>query len=189
MSNTRLFWIDLETEGFDEKECGILEAGVIITNLNLTVIEEKSWVIKPYSEWTPDDLMTLNPFVFRMHQSSGLLDEVVKDGISVSMAAIQIRTLANKHGVGQDKSDPMCGNTVHFDRRFIKEHMPGLDGGFSHRIIDVSSEKEEVRRYRPEWLRELEARPDRQVKAHRALDDIRQSINEFRFYRTKRGDL
>lgn len=191
-TNPKTFWIDLETEGFTPKDCGILEAHVLIVDYHsLEIVAERGFTVKPYPGWTPYALKELDPFVYSMHNSSGLLEQVMRFGKTPVSVGLQIEAFANSHGIGRnnDRADPVCGNTVHFDRTFMKHYWPRLDRIFSHRIIDVSSEKETMRRYHPEWLAELDAMPERQVKAHRARDDIYASLNEFRFYRNKRGDI
>ena len=187
--NQRLFWIDLETEGLDANLDNILEAGAVVTDFDLNIIDEREWVIKPAAGWTPETLRRNNPFVHSMHTVNGLLDEVMSRGQHFTNVGLEIRTWAASHKLGVDKTDPICGSSVHFDRQFIKHYWPGFDSGFSHRIIDVSSEKEEIKRYRPKWAAELAEITATEPKAHRALADVHASLREFKFYRMKRGDL
>lgn len=187
--NKRLFWIDLETEGLDQNLDNILEVAGVITDFDLNVIDQREWLVKPAAGWTPDTLRINNPFVYSMHTANGLLDDVMARGQHFTTVGLELRAWVQRHKLGMDKTDPICGSSVHFDRQFIKHYWPGFNSCFSHRIIDVSSEKEEIKRYRPEWAAELAEKQESEHKAHRALPDVLASIEEFRFYRTKRGDL
>lgn len=186
----RLFWIDLETEGLDPQERGIMEVACIITDLRLAFVKSRSWLVKPLH--TEDWLKEHDPFVHSMHTANGLFRDIRNNPHKVqhfTTVGLEIRTWANSFGMGVDKTDPVCGNSVHFDRAFMERYWPGLNAGFSYRNIDVSSEKEEIRRYRPEWNKTLERLEANTIKAHRAMPDLERSIQEFKFYRAKRGDL
>lgn len=189
MADDKLTWIDLETEGFNPFSCSPLEVGIIITDLQLESIAERSWIVLPYRTWTKNELKLANPFVYDMHESSGLLDEVETRGVLAGVVDLEVRDWLHSNGVAFDKSDPICGSSIHFDRKFIEKYFPNTNAGFSHRHIDVSTEKEVNRRYSPSVYEEWSAISGRTPKAHRALDDIRNSIAEFRFYRENRGDL
>lgn len=189
LTNDKMFWIDLETEGLDENLDGILEVGCVVTNLKLEVLKQKRWLVKPGGVgWSPKTLEVNNPFVHAMHKKSGLLHDVVAKGQHFTSIGFELLGWLHDSGL-QNKTDPMCGSTVHFDRKFIKNYWPQVDARFSYRNIDVSSEKETILRYHPEWAAELDAMRTEKVKAHRAIPDILESIEEFKFYRVKRGDL
>jgi oligoribonuclease len=110
------------------------------------------------------------------HKASGLLDRVKKSPISVVEA--EAATLGFLEAHVPRNSAPLCGNSVWQDRRFLSRYMPTLESYLHYRLIDVSSLKELVRRWRPDLLAGISKQ-----NAHTALADIRESIDELRFYR------
>lgn len=130
------------------------------------------------------DLDAMDSEVRKMHTATGLLDEIAVSQMTVAEA--QTRTLAfvAEH-VPEARTAPLCGNSIGMDRRFLDQYMPALEQYLHYRVIDVSTVKELAKRWRPEvaeaWA-EL-AKERKGTTKHRALDDIRQSINELRHYR------
>lgn len=183
----KMFWFDLETEGLDENEDAILEVACVVTDSQLNVLKKRRWSVKPGGGWSRRTLKAKSPFVYNMHDQSGLITDVVARGRHFTSIGFEV--LGWVYNEGAEKTDPMCGSSIHFDRKFIKTNWPQVDALFSYRIIDVSSEKETMKRFRPEWAAEWAAIEDSRIKAHRALPDVLQSIEEFKFYRMKRGDL
>jgi oligoribonuclease len=110
------------------------------------------------------------------HAASGLWERVLKSSTTVAEAEQQVLDFVRQH-VGE-RSSPLCGNTIHMDRRFLARYMPALDVYLHYRNIDVSTVKELVRRWYPDG-----PQPPEKKHAHLALDDIRESIDELRFYR------
>jgi oligoribonuclease len=110
------------------------------------------------------------------HRASGLYDRVLSSTITMRDAELQTLEFAKQHGAA--KKMPLAGNSIWQDRRFLCRHMPELEAYLHYRIVDVSSFKELVRRWYPHGIT-----PTKKKEAHRALDDIRESIHELTFYR------
>lgn len=168
-----LFWIDLEMTGLDPETCTIIEIAAIVTDAELNVLAEgPSIVIKQPREL----LEKMDAWNQEHHKKSGLYDAVLASAVSLEEAEAQVLAFAKDWLI--HRKSPLCGNSIWQDRRFLCKYMPKLEGYLHYRNIDVSSFKEVVRRWYsggPELARKKEA--------HRALDDIKESINELRFYR------
>lgn len=163
----------MEMTGLNPDKEGIIEAAVIVTDSNLNIIEEgPSLVIHQ-----PNALLNrMDSWNKKHHKSSGLIDAVKKSKISTKRAESLILKFIKKHCV--PKKTVLCGNSVYHDRRFIIKHMPKLDKFLHYRLIDVSTLKDLVRRWYPK-----DKRSPKKKELHRALDDIRESIEELHFYR------
>jgi oligoribonuclease len=170
----RLVWIDCEMTGLDLDADALVEIACVVTDGNLVELDEGiDVIIKP-----PSDALDQMPDVVRqMHTSSGLLTALA-DGISLAQAQDLVLGYIRKH-VPEAKKSPLCGNSIATDRMFIARDLPKLDDHLHYRMIDVSSVKELARRWYP---RAYFASPAK-VGGHRALADIRESINELRYYR------
>ena len=173
VSPDRLVWIDLEMTGLDPKKCTIVEIATIVTNSNLDVLEEGPNLVIHQ----PDDVLAvMNDYVRGLHSRSGLLDQIRSSVTTLEQAAAQTHAFIKKYvpsGVV-----PLCGNSVWKDREFLEAYMPEVAAQLHYRMIDVSTLKELVRR----WCPEREA--PKKKETHRALDDIRESIQELAHYRT-----
>jgi oligoribonuclease len=167
-----MVWIDLEMTGLDESTCAIVEIATIVTEPDLTVVAEGPCLVLHQPE---DVLATMSDFVRDLHTRSGLLDRIRSSAISVANAEAQTCAFLSKHC---DKGTAvLCGNSIWKDRAFLQRYMPELLGLLHYRMVDVSTVKELVRR----WYPSRQAPKKREV--HRALDDIRESIEELRWYR------
>lgn len=172
VSPDRLVWIDLEMTGLDPKKCTIVEIATIVTNSNLDILEEGPNLVIHHSEET---LAVMNDYVRALHTRSGLLDQIRTSSVSLDDAATQTLAFIKKHvpsGVV-----PLCGNSIWKDREFLDAYMPQIAAHLHYRMIDVSTLKELVRR----WCPSREA--PKKKETHRALDDIRESIQELAHYR------
>lgn len=168
-----LIWIDLEMTGLNTETDYIIEIATIVTKSNLEVVAEGP-VIAIYQNDTILDGM--DEWNTKQHGKSGLTDRVKNSTISVAEAEIQTLEFLKLHldaGVS-----PMCGNSICQDRRFLAKHMPELEAFFHYRHIDVSTIKELANRWRPDLKGGFTKN-----NTHLALDDIRESIAELKFYR------
>jgi oligoribonuclease len=169
-----LVWIDCEMTGLSLRTDALIEVALLMTDAELNVVGDGvDLVIKP-----PQEALDTMPDVVRaMHTGSGLLDELGA-GITLAEAEEQL-LLAVREYVPEVRKAPLCGNSIATDRGFIARDMPVLDEHLHYRMIDVSSIKELARRWYP---RVYFASPAKKG-GHRALADIRESIEELRYYR------
>ena len=172
--NDRLVWIDCEMTGLDIERDALIEIACLVTDAELTLLDEGvDVIIKP-----PAEALAVMPEVVReMHTTSGLLTEL-PGGITVAEAQDIVLGYVRGH-VGEPKKAPLCGNSIATDRWFIARDMPELDAYLHYRMVDVSSIKELARRWYP---RAYFASPAKHG-GHRALADIKESVQELRYYR------
>ena len=174
MAESRLVWIDLEMTGLDPDENTIIEIATIVTESDLSIVAEgPSFAIDVGKE----ELVKMDNWNVKHHTENGLLDRIQSDGVSMENAERQTLEFLKEHcSPGQS---PLCGNTIGQDRRFLRRYMPDLHEFFHYRSVDVTSIKILARSWYPEvgkW---------RKNSGHRALDDIRGSIEELAYYRDK----
>lgn len=175
INDGNLVWIDMEMTGLDPETCKVLEIATIVTDPQLNVLAEGP-VIAIHQ---PDDILDgMDEWCTRVHGNSGLTARCRESMISEVEAAEQTIAFLSQY-VAAGKS-PLCGNTIGQDRRFMVKYMPTLEAYFHYRSIDVSSIKELVKRWKPEILNGFTKQG-----VHLALDDIRESIAELKFYREK----
>jgi len=168
-----LVWLDLETTGINDRTCEILEIATIITDKDLEVIEEGPDLVVHQPE---EVLRGMDPWCVEQHGRSGLTEACRKSRHMLAEAEARTLAFVRKHCL-RNKA-PLCGNSIGFDRRFVMHHMPQLNGYLAYRNVDISSIKEMAERWYPGIADGIEKR-----STHRALDDIRESIAEARFYR------
>ena len=171
-SRDNLVWIDLEMTGLDPETEKIIEVATLVTDADLNLIAEGPNLIISQSKELLDSMDEWNQ---NQHGSSGLIQEVIKSDITEQIAEIETLDFISKY-VGE-KVSPMCGNTVSHDRRFLSKYMPRLEAYFNYRHIDVSSFKEVAVR----WMNEAQVHEKK--GSHRALGDIKESVEELRFYK------
>jgi len=170
----RLAWLDLEMTGLDVARHVIVEIAVLVTDSQLEPLDDGLDVVV---HQPPSALAAMDDVVRDMHTRSGLLRAIEASTVSLAEAGAAALDYLRRHvppGVA-----PLCGNSIGVDRRFLHSHLPELDAYLHYRSIDVSSLKELCRRWYPEIYRR---RPNKQ-ETHRALDDVRESIAELRYYR------
>lgn len=171
--DTRLIWIDLEMTGLDPQRERIIEMAIIITDANLNTLAESPVLVVNQ----PDTILdAMDDWNTKQHNGSGLVDRVKASTLTEAQAEAQMLEFLQQHT--DAGTSPMCGNSVHQDRRFLNRYMPALEDYFHYRNLDVSTLKELVRRWRPDLLKGLTKKG-----SHLALDDIRDSIDEMRYYR------
>lgn len=168
-----MIWIDMEMSGLDPAKERILEIATIITDGQLRIIEEGPRIV---IHQPAKILKGMDAWNQKHHKKSGLIDEVTASRVTLKKAEQRTLEFIKKHC--QYKKSPLCGNSVHHDRKFMSRYMPKLDDYIHYRIIDVSTLKGLIHR----WYPKLKNHP-KKTENHRALDDIRESIEELRFYR------
>jgi oligoribonuclease len=173
-SADRIVWIDCEMTGLDLGRDALIEVAALVTDSELNVLGDGVDVV---IACPPEALESMPDVVREMHTTSGLLDELA-GGVSMEEAQRRVMEYVREH-VPDAKKAPLAGNSVGTDRGFLARDMPELDEHLHYRIIDVSSVKELARRWYP---RTYFAAPKKQG-GHRALADIRESIQELRYYR------
>ena len=168
-----LIWIDLEMTGLDTSTDYILEIATIVTNKQLDVLAEGP----VFAIHQPDVVLAgMDTWNTRTHTQSGLVARVRTSRIEAAEA--ERRTLEFLAGYVPAGASPMCGNSICQDRRFLSRIMPTLERYFHYHNLDVSTLKELARR----WMPDVAARFDKE-SPHVALEDIRESIRELRYYR------
>lgn len=171
----RLVWLDLEMTGLDVERDVIVEVACIVTDAELTPLDDGVDLVAHQ----PDDVLAaMDDFVRAMHTKSGLLPLITASEITVAEAEASVLAYVRAH-VPAERAAPLCGNSIGMDRRFLDRYMPALEHHLHYRSIDVSSLKELCRRWYPAIYRKRPGKSER----HRALDDIRESIAELRYYR------
>jgi oligoribonuclease len=173
MSDDTLVWFDCETTGLDPRVDQLLEIAVILTDgqLQERAVFEK---VLHFDGLIGDD------WVRNQHTKSGLLEACHYSDCGRSSAASQLSLFLEKNGI-ERKSGVLAGSSIHFDRGFIREHLPLFDADLHYRMVDVSSFNEVAKRFAPDLYA---TRPDiaKEEIAHRALPDIRHSISVLRHY-------
>lgn len=168
-----LLWLDLETSGLDVETSSILEIATIITDKDLKVLAEGPALVIHQPE---EVLARMDEWCKEQHSISGLIEEVRRSGVSLKQA--EEETLAVVTAYCPPQACPLCGNSICFDRRFLIRYMPKLNEFLSYRNLDVSTVKELVGRWYPG-----QTIGNSKTSKHRALSDIRESIEELRHYR------
>jgi oligoribonuclease len=169
-----IVWVDCEMTGLDIKVDEICEIAVVITNEDLEPVDDGlQLVVKPSKK----ALSNMGEFVTQMHTDSGLIDEI-PSGLKMKDAEAKVLEYI-KQWVPEERTAPLAGNSIGTDRMFINRQMPALDSFLHYRNIDVSSIKELTRRWYPRVYFQL----PKKTGNHRALADIKESIQELRYYR------
>ena len=170
-----LVWVDLEMTGLDPETDLVLEAAVIVTDGALETLMEGPDLVIAAPETA---LAAMDRVVAEMHARSGLDAEVRASRLTLAAAEEQLLAFVTRH-VPVAGTVPLAGNSIHADRMFLRRHMPRLEAHVHYRNVDVSTVKELARRWFPEALQDAPTKGG----GHRALADIRESIEELRYYR------
>jgi oligoribonuclease len=167
--------MDLEMTGLDPSRHVIVEIATLITDDQLVVVAEgPDLVINP----GPEALTHMDKVVRTMHTKSGLLAAIEASTTTLEDAGAATLAFLKEH-VPDARTVPLCGNSIGTDRRFLARYLPEIEEWLHYRSVDVSTVKELARRWHPEAV----AAAPSKAGGHRALDDIRESVAELRYYR------
>jgi len=167
--------MDLEMTGLDHDNDVIVEIATIVTDDDLAIVAEGPDLVIHADE---EALARMGEVVRTMHTSSGLLDQIRASTIDLATAGAETLAFIQEH-VPEPRTVPLCGNSIGTDRRFLTRWLPEIEEYLHYRSVDVSSVKELAKRWYPEAV----AKAPGKHGSHRALDDIRESIAELRYFR------
>ncbi|HMK96900.1 MAG TPA: oligoribonuclease [Acidimicrobiales bacterium] len=170
-----LVWMDLEMTGLEPARDRIVEIATLVTDDELQIVAEGPDLVIATSR---EALDAMEEVVRQMHTRSGLLEAIASSTVTLEDAARQTLDFLRQQ-IPEARKVPLCGNSIGTDRRFLALHMPEVENYLHYRSIDVSTVKELARR----WYPEVFAAAPKKLGAHRALDDIKESIDELRFWR------
>lgn len=174
-----LIWIDMEMTGLNPKKDRILEIALVITDNELNVLDESTDLVIHQSTII---MNRMGKWCQIHHGKSGLTKKVLESNISLKDAREKLKKTISKYC--DRKTGILCGNSVYVDRMFLRKYFPLIDKYLGYRMIDVSSIKELAKRWYPEEVKNFLDNKE-EVISHRALDDIKYSIRELKFYREK----
>lgn len=169
---TKLVWMDLEMTGLEPDRDTIIEIATLVTDGDLNLLAEGPELV---IHQDPALFDAMDDWNREHHSKSGLWKKVVESKVSLAEAEAQTLAFLKQH-VGE-KESPLCGNSIWQDRRFLFRHMQTLEAYLHYRLVDVSTVKELAVRWHPA-LKFTKAKG-----SHRALDDVRESLDELRYYR------
>jgi oligoribonuclease len=172
----RLVWVDCEMTGLDLGSDLLIEVAALVTDSELNVLGEGVDLVIGA---TKDELARMPDVVREMHRSSGLTEEVLASTVTLQQAEERVLAYVKEH-VPEPKKAPLCGNSIATDRGFLARDMPALDAWLHYRMVDVSSVKELARR----WYPRAYFNAPKKGGGHRALADIRESVQELAYYRS-----
>lgn len=173
--NDRLVWVDMEMSGLLPETDRILEIAMIVTDGDLNIVAEGPVLVVHQEDAVLDRMDAWNKGT---HSKSGLIDKVKASTLTEAEVEAECLVFLKQHV--KSSISPMCGNTIHQDRRFMNRYMPKLEAYFHYRNIDVSTIKELCKRWQPEIAKGFSKQ-----QAHTALADIIESVEELRYYREK----
>tara|TARA_Y100001935_G_C17293096_1_gene504576 strand:+ start:736 stop:1281 length:546 start_codon:yes stop_codon:yes gene_type:complete len=175
VSKKNLIWIDLEMTGLNTMTDEIIEIATIVTDENLNILAEGPSI----AIYQPEDILkNMDEWNTNQHGKSGLIKRVIESKYSAQDAELETLDFLQKW-VAKGVS-PMCGNTICQDRRFMARLMPTLEEYFHYRNLDVSTIKELAKRWAPETFKGFQKH-----SSHLALNDIKDSIEELKYYQEK----
>ncbi|MBS1839190.1 MAG: oligoribonuclease [Actinobacteria bacterium] len=169
--------MDLEMTGLDPATNVIVEIATLVTDDELNIVAEGPELVVHTTE---EELAKMEPVVVAMHTRSGLLDQIRASTVTLEDAGAATLAFIEEH-VPEPRTVPLCGNSIGMDRRFLAVHLPEIEEHLHYRSIDVSTIKELARRWYPGTLDGL----SKKSSAHRAMDDIKESVAELVYWRGK----
>ena len=169
--------MDLEMTGLDPDRDVIVEIATLVTDDELNILAEGPDLVIHQAE---ERLTAMEPIVVEMHTKSGLLDAIRQSTITLDEAGAKTLEFIKLH-IPESRTVPLCGNSIGTDRRFLARHLPEIENYLHYRSVDVSTIKELTKRWYPK------VGIDRPSKTgqHRAMEDIKASVRELQFYRSK----
>ena len=170
-----LAWMDLEMTGLDPGRHVVVEIATLITDDDLKLVAEGPDLVV---HQPAEALAEMEPVVVAMHTRSGLLPEIEASTLTLAEAGDATLAFLRQH-IAEPRTVPLCGNSIGTDRRFLAAYLPEIEEFLHYRSVDVSTLKELMKRWNPALL----AAAPRKAEGHRALDDIRESLTELRYYR------
>lgn len=170
-----LVWMDLEMTGLDPTADVIVEIATLVTDDELEVVAEGPDLVIATAA---DKLAGMDQVVVDMHTRSGLLDQIKQSTMTLEDAGRQTLEFIKQH-VPVPRTVPLCGNSIGTDRRFLAAYLPEIENHLHYRSIDVSTIKELSRRWYPDTISGAPSK----AGGHRAMDDIRESVAELRYWR------
>ncbi|WP_037586613.1 oligoribonuclease [Stenoxybacter acetivorans] len=169
-----LVWLDMEMTGLNPEHDRIIEAAMIITDSDLNILAQSEVYVIHQS----DEVMnSMGSWCTATHERTGLTAKVKASTTTEAEAEQALLTLMRQWL--PEKTSPMCGNSIHQDRRFMAKYMPQLEAYFHYRNLDVSTLKELAKRWNAPIAKGVVKKG-----AHQALDDILESIEEMKYYRS-----
>jgi oligoribonuclease len=171
-----LAWMDLEMTGLDPDRHVIVEIATLITDDDLELVAEGPDLV---IHQPPAALAHMDDYVREMHTRSGLLTQIDESVVTPERAAAETLAFLRTH-IPEARSVPLCGNSIGTDRRFLARWFPEIEDFLHYRSVDVSTLKELARRWYPDTL----PGAPKKARGHRAMDDIRESLDELRYYRS-----
>lgn len=169
-------WMDLEMTGLDATKDVIVEIATLVTDDELNIVAQGPNLVVHQPE---EALTDMDEVVLKMHTSSGLLDAIRSSEVSLADAGTATMEFLAAH-IDKPRTVPLAGNSIGMDRRFLTAYLPEIEEFLHYRSIDVSTIKELSRRWYPEKMGGL----TKGTSAHRAMDDILESVAELRYWRT-----
>lgn len=167
--------MDLEMTGLLVETDQIVEIATLITNDELEVIAEGPDLV---IHVPAASMQSMDPYVRSMHTRSGLLEQIAASTVTLEQAGAATLDFLREH-IAEPRTVPLCGNSIGTDRRFLDRYLPEIEQFLHYRSVDVSTLKELARRWYPEAL----AAAPKKETAHRAMDDIKESLEELRYWR------
>lgn len=172
-NDKNLVWLDMEMTGLNPDTDRIIEVAMIITDSDLNILAQSEVLVIHQ----PDSIINhMDKWNTSTHTRTGLIDKVRAS--TLTEAEAEEKLLAFISEWVPEKASPMCGNSIHQDRRFMVRYMPKLEAYFHYRNLDVSTLKELAKRWNPPVAKGISKKG-----AHQALDDIKESIEEMGYYR------
>lgn len=168
-------WMDLEMTGLDATRDVIVEIATLVTDDELNIVAEGPNLVVHQPE---EALADMDEVVLKMHTSSGLLDAIRSSEVSLADAGTATMEFLTAH-IEAPRTVPLAGNSIGMDRRFLTAYLPEIEEFLHYRSIDVSTIKELSRRWYPDKMGGL----TKGASAHRAMDDIKESVEELRYWR------